>query len=147
MTTIITAALVLLPWNEPTPDVALTGKATFYSAGTMAEVAVNRRLITDTSEYQTWLTANGYVGAVALNRAGDRFREVWLQRPDGTVEGPFFSVDCAQRRHYEAREADNRIVEVDHATAIRWGMNAPLDGVTVWFENPTKRPIRQWRIV
>ena len=138
MTTIITAALVLLPWNESTPDVALTGKATFYSEGKMAEVAEYREFITDTVAYQSWLQSSGYVGAVALNRARDRFREVWLQRPDGTIEGPFLSIDCAQRgQHYEDREVDNRIVEVDHATAERWGMDAPLDGVTVWFEDPT----------
>lgn len=121
-------------WLLPTNAVYIEGKATHMADGVMAGVVENRDL-----------DLAGYVGAVALNRAGDRYRDVWLEWADGTVDGPFLVVDCAQRgEHFEAREEAGYIVEVSEKWAKRRGFAwvAPVE-VTVWFVDPT---FFLWRI-
>ena len=109
--TIQTAGQVLLAtmlgiphaiWGAPTPADEVQGYATYYRPGLMEEVAVNRQLdLTD------------YLAGVALNRAGDLGRTVWIQFDDGGVYGPFLVVDCAQRgAHFELRERQGYVVEV-----------------------------------
>lgn len=89
-------------WAEPTQEASITGKATYYRPGLMDQVAVNRGLDLD-----------GYLAGVALNRAGDLGRVVWLQWEDGSFYGPFLVVDCAQRgAHFDARERQGYVVEV-----------------------------------
>jgi hypothetical protein len=127
-------AAVLVSWQEPTVVGVLEGVATYYAEGVMAHVAVHRGEIPDPALYPAFLADRGLVGAVALNRAGDLGRAVWLDGPQG-IEGPFLVLDCAQRDHYEDREARGHIVEVDWATAQRWGMAGPV-AVDVYFRDP-----------
>lgn len=142
MTTIITAALVLLPWNEPTGSVYLVGQATYYSDGVMETVAVNRGHIASPDLYGAWLQVNGLTGAIAGNRAGDLGRRVWIHGPDG-LEGPFLVIDCAQRGpHYEAREAAGRVIEVDYPTAVAWDMAGPIPVVVLFSEPERMETIR-----
>lgn len=86
---------------QPSPERLLTGRAAYYRAGLMAEVATNRGL-----------DLAGYRGGVALMRAGDLGRDVWILFPDGW-DGPFLSVDCARRAHYEMNLARDRVVDID----------------------------------
>jgi len=114
-----TVIALTLAWGSRSPQ-NLEGRATYYAPGLMETVAANRGYDLD-----------GYLGGVALNRKGDLGRAVWLEW-DNAVEGPFLVVDCAQERHYHLREEQNRVVEVDAATARRhWGYGvgpAPVKG-------------------
>lgn len=125
-----TAALAA--WALPAIVGMLQGEATYYAEGLMEQVAENRAM-----------DLRPFVGGVALNRAGDLGRVVWLEweAPDGTggtVEGPFLSVDCAREgKDYERRELEGRIVEVDWEVAVRRGFAGvgPV-GVKVWYRYP-----------
>jgi hypothetical protein len=97
-------------WSEPTPTLALDGYATYYAPGLMERVARNRGI-----------SLAGYAGGVALNRAGDLGREVWLQWGYGDVDGPYLAIDCAQFEHFGERQRLARVVEVDAQTAQRRG--------------------------
>lgn len=119
------AAMHLALWGIPTSEELVEGQATYYAEGVMAKVAVNRGYIADVADYRAWLEREGLVGTVALNAAGDLGRWVYLEGPQG-VEGPFLSIDCAQRDHYVDRVRRGRVVEVDWWTAQRWGMRGPV---------------------
>lgn len=80
------------------------------------------------------------VGYVAMLRRGDLDRRVWLQRDGKPIEGPFWVIDAADRRHVGGLLARRWVVDVDHETALRWRMNRPLP-VTVWAEPPPGVPI------
>lgn len=114
-------------WDERTEAIGLTGLATYYAPGVMEEVAINRHLDLD-----------GYVAAVALNRAGDLERVVWLEWADGEVFGPYLVVDCARRgEHFEARERQGYVVEVPAGVArLRGFYGVGPEPVTVWFRDP-----------
>ena len=77
-------------WEQsPLPQ---TGLATYYAPGMMEYVAGYRQT-------QGQLPAcPECVGTVALLRAGDIGRKVWLQAPDGERVGPFLVIDCARRQ-------------------------------------------------
>lgn len=106
MLTLLTAL-----WQIPTSDDSVTGMATYYAPGIMEAVAVNRGM-----------SLSGYRGGVALNRAGDLGRTVWLEYKDEIV-GPYLVVDCARRGpDFEERERKGYIVEVDHRVARDWGI-------------------------
>ncbi len=118
-------------WGVPTGEVVLEGKATHYAEGRMMEVVGTRGL-----------SLEGYAGGVALNRAGDLGRKVWLEWDggpySGLVDGPFLVVDCAQRgEHYERRQRRGYVVEVDAVLAGLRGFKGwgPV-GVRVWFVDP-----------
>ena len=69
-----------------------TGLATYYAPGMMEYVAGYRQT-------QGQLPAcPECVGTVALLRAGDIGRKVWLQQADGERVGPFLVIDCARRQ-------------------------------------------------
>lgn len=126
MALIATVAL-LTGWNTPTPADAIHGYSTYYADGLMDRVISNRGL--------------GYGDGIALNRAGDLGRVVWLEWGDGPIDGPLNVVDCAQAVHYETRERLGRVVEVSAELARERGFYkvgpAP---VTVWLiEPPTTR--------
>ena len=118
-------------WGVPTGEVMVRGKATHYAAGRMQEVVENRGVV-----------LAGYAGGVALNRAGDVGRSVWLEWEDGDVSGPFLVVDCARRgADYVERVRRGYVVEVDAGVArargfAGWG---PV-GVKVWFVDPRVGP-------
>jgi hypothetical protein len=120
-------------WAIPTPDAAITGRATHYKIALMDTVAFRRHM-----------SLVGYVGGVALNRKGDLGRDVWIEWDDGTVEGPFLVVDCARLAHYPRREWHEYILEVDADVAMRHsffhGVPPP---VTVHFQEPI--PLREIR--
>jgi len=71
------------------------------------------------------------IGYVALLRAGDIDRRVWLQREGEMLEGPFWVVDVAAGKDIPRLLSENWIVDVDHATAMRWRMAGPIP-VTVY---------------
>lgn len=117
-------------WESPTPPgEVLFGPVAWYNEDRMAKVFTVRHIITSTEMYVPWLEEHGYLGAVAVPNAGDRFRPVWING-----EGPFYAGDCRQLRHYPGKY----VVEVDHRTYKRW-YNAGM--VPTWavvsFEPPT----------
>lgn len=115
--------LLLLAWYTPTPEPYLEGKATYYRAGLMEQVA-------QTNGYDL----SGYKGGVAPNRMADKGREVWIE-VEGRLYGPFLAVDCAAQHDYQTREDKGLIIEVDYQWAMRWHMKGPIP-VTVYFFNP-----------
>jgi len=121
------AALLLVTlWATTTTEPAIDGLATYYAPGVMEAVAVNRGM--DLSHYR---------GGVALNRAGDLGRTVWLER-NGVIDGPFLVVDCARRGpHFEDRERRGYVAEIDYRLAREWGIvGVGPTPVKVWFELP-----------
>jgi hypothetical protein len=59
-------------------------------------------------------------------------KQVFLQRPDGPLEGPFIVADCATDHHRPALLAHGWIVDVGNRTARIWGMAGPLEGVKLY---------------
>lgn len=110
-------------WEQtPLPH---TGLATFYAAGMMEYVLAVR------AGHGQQLRCDECVGAVALLRAGDIGRKVWLQPPGGERVGPFLVIDCARREDIPPLLARNWAVDVSYELGQLWGMDRPLDGVTV----------------
>jgi hypothetical protein len=114
-------------YNEQSP-LPIRGKAMYYRAGLMKEVLAYR------------LKSGGVnpcsecIGYAALLRAGDINRKVWIQSPSGTVEGPFLVIDVAATHHISSLLKRGWAVDIDYATAMRWGMNRPME-VTI-FDSP-----------
>lgn len=107
-------------WLSPTEASSIDGTACYYDPGLMEMVARNRGV-----------SLHGFVGGVALDRAGDRGRSVWLQWEKGNIEGPFLSVDCAKRKH-----VGGCVVEVDASVAKRHGFfGVNRVPVRVYFED------------
>jgi hypothetical protein len=110
-------------WEQtPLPH---TGLATFYAAGMMEHVLTVR------GGYGQTLRCDECVGTVALLRAGDIGRKVWLEPPGGERVGPFLVIDCARREDIPPLVARNWAVDVSFEVGQLWGMDRPLDGVTV----------------
>ena len=86
------AVLALSAWHLPTPGNYVDGGAAFMAEGVMETVIRNRGLQVPYPE-----------GCVALMRAGDLGRVVWLQRGDEVIRVE--ACDCAQAGHYERRVA------------------------------------------
>jgi hypothetical protein len=107
----------------------VSGYAMFYNPHVMPEVVSNRLAMGQIS------SCGECVGQVALLRAGDLNRRVWLQWADGTVEGPYLVVDVAAQQHVAQLLARNWVVDVDYRTAMRRGMAGPV-WVTVWGSPP-----------
>jgi hypothetical protein len=132
-------------WEQtPLPH---TGLATFYAAGMMEHVLSVR------GGYGQTLRCAECVGTVALLRAGDIGRKVWLQPPGGERVGPFLVIDCARREDIPPLVARNWAVDVSFEVGQLWGMDRPLDGVTVladpageraadWIGGPLPAPTR-----
>lgn len=106
-----------------------TGLATFYAAGLMEYVDGYRRDLNQLPDCPEC------VGRVALLRAGDIGRRVWLQPPGGEPVGPFLVVDCARRQDVAPLVARAWAVDVSYELGQLWGMTRPLAGVTV-LEDP-----------
>lgn len=105
------------------------GLATFYAAGLMEHVQDYRLAQAEIPRCPEC------VGAVALLRAGDIGRKVWLQPPGGEPVGPFLVVDCARRQDVAPLVSRNWAVDVSYELGQLWGMVRPLAGVTV-LEDP-----------
>jgi hypothetical protein len=110
-------------WEQtPLPQ---TGLATFYAPGMMEHVLDVR------DGYGQVLRCPECVGTVALLRAGDIGRKVWLQPPGGEKIGPFLVIDCARQVDVWPLVDRNWVVDVSYELGELWGMNRPLDSVTV----------------
>ena len=121
-------------WAEPTPGRPVSGEASYYAPGIMAAVA-NRR----------GLSLAGYRGGVAMMRAGDIGREVWILAGDSeTWAGPFLVVDCAQRIHYPGLVARGRVIEIDRRAWRALGLAGGPAPVVVSFVGPWPAPRVQW---
>ena len=108
MATLLMAAVL---WSTPTEGESIDGLATYYAPRLMQTVADNRGM-----------DLTHYAGGVALNRAGDLGRTVWLEY-GSAVHGPMLVVDCAHRGvHFEDRETKGLVLEVDYRLAREWGM-------------------------
>ncbi len=124
-------------WEQsPLPQ---TGLATYYAPGMMEYVEGYRQT-------QGQLPAcPECVGTVALLRAGDIGRKVWLQQTDGERVGPFLVIDCARRQDVAPLVARDWVVDVSYELGQAWGMNRPLDGVTV-LEDPADAGVTPVRL-
>ncbi len=122
-------------WQDVVPGywersaLPVTGLATYYAAGLMESVQWRRE-----SSGQLGACPE-CVGAVALLRAGDIGRKVWLQPPGGEPVGPFLVVDCARRQDVIPLLSRNWAVDISYELGQIWGMTRPLDGVIV-LEDP-----------
>lgn len=118
------------PYSEPTP-LPITGLAMYYAPQVMDRVELYRERMNQIEACEEC------IGRVALLRAGDLGRLVWIQVEDGIVEGPFQVLDVAARHHIPDLLRRNWVVDVDYETARRWGMRGPIE-VTVFAEPPEK---------
>lgn len=96
------------------------GKAMYYNPGIMQEVYAYRLKLGQIAP------CGECVGYVALLHKGDINRRVWLQWPDGGVEGPFLVIDVAASRHVAMLLSRGWVVDVDYSTALRHGMAGPV---------------------
>ena len=111
-------------WERtPLPEMGL---ATYYSPGLMDWVLNYRQVHGEVPDCPEC------VGSVAMLRAGDIGRKVWLQPPGGELAGPFLVVDCAHTDDVAALVERNWVIDVSFDLGQLWGMNRPLDGVVVW---------------
>lgn len=124
---VLLMALALGDWSGETVLPA-TGTATYYGPGIMEAVAAYRLAAGDVEPCAEC------VGFVALPRAGDVGRRVWL-RLAGGVYGPFLAVDCAAQGDFAEFTGRSHVVEVSYGWAARLGMQGPLP-VTVWEWRP-----------
>jgi hypothetical protein len=124
-------------WEQsPLPQ---TGLATYYAPGMMEYVEGYRQT-------QGQLPAcPECVGTVALLRAGDIGRKVWLQQTEGERIGPFLVIDCARRQDVAPLVARGWAVDVSYELGQAWEMNRPLDGVTV-LEDPADAGVKPVRL-
>jgi hypothetical protein len=116
-------------WESSTPaGTIIVGPATRYDEDLMPRVLYNQNIITDTALYDAWLSDNGFLGVVALERKGDKFREVWING-----KGPYFVGDCRALHDYPGKFA----VEFDYKTAMRMLEEGPWpETVTITFMPP-----------
>jgi len=109
------------------PDV---GRAMYYAAGVMNRVLQNRiawKQIPPGAVSDCEGGDSKYRGCVALLRAGDIGREVYLKRPGQNAEGPYLVIDVAAEKDIACLLERNWIVDVDWGTAQRWNMKGPVD--------------------
>ncbi|MCS6827335.1 MAG: hypothetical protein NZ553_12040, partial [Caldilinea sp.] len=118
------------PYSEPTP-LPITGLAMYYAPQVMDRVEMYRERVNKIE------VCEECIGRVALLRAGDLGRLVWIQVGKGKVEGPFQVLDVAARHHIPDLLRRNWVVDVDYETAKRWGMRGPIE-VTIYAEPPEK---------
>jgi hypothetical protein len=108
---------------------AVTGTATYYADGVMADVVEYRQHVGQLAPCPECV---GYVALLDPAHIGKR---VWLKVPGRELEGPFLVADCAQRAHMARLVRSGWAVDVDWATAQRWQMAGPLRDVDVFMED------------
>jgi hypothetical protein len=119
----------LIPtYYEQTP-LPISGLAMYYADNVMDGVIRYRQRSGSVDDCQDC------VGQVALLRAGDLNRRVWIRLGDGKVEGPFQVTDVAARHHVPSLLRRGWAVDVDYDTAMRWGMRGPVP-VTIYSSPP-----------
>lgn len=109
--------------RSPLPQM---GTATYYARGMMEHVVEYR------TRHGQLPHCDDCVGAVALLRAGDIGRKVWLQPPGGDLAGPFMVVDCARREDVPVLVDADWAVDVGYEVGQQWGMTGPMANVIVW---------------
>lgn len=122
-----------IEWQDKSPQV-MSGCAAYYSKGLMESTAVTFGHIASSQEYNEWLEDNGYLGAVAVYRLGDKGKDVHILWPDGTLDGPYLAIDVVARHHYELGLRRNRVIDVDYETAMRYEMKGPV-AVTIIYNH------------
>ncbi len=130
-----TSATPLSPEATQVPPTPYVGKAKYYAKGLMNDVLRTRKRFGQILEDKITAcdgTDSKYKGCVALLRAGDIGRDIWMQLPGGSIEGPYLVIDVAARHDIPCLLEDNWIVDVDYDTAMRWGMDGPIDGVKLY---------------
>lgn len=127
--TAATKEFPLWPPYEQKSKLPAYGRAMYYNPGIMELVLENRLKSGQVSPCREC------VGYVAMLRVGDLNSKVWIQLPDGTVEGPFQVIDAADKKHIPMLIEKGWIVDIDYETAMRWKMTGPKS-VTVWAEPP-----------
>lgn len=98
----------------------IAGTATFYNPGIADEVYANRLRW---GHVQPCAECIGMVALLDRETVGEL---VYLQREGAAAEGPFLVIDCAGRAHRAALVKRGWAVDVDWATAERWGMRGPI---------------------
>lgn len=101
------------------------GMAMYYNPGVFSQVLDFRY------EHEHISQCDECIGYVALLRAGDIDRRVWLQREGHIAEGPFWVVDVAAQRDIPNLLSRDWVVDIDHSTAMRWRMAGPIP-ITVY---------------
>ncbi len=117
-------------YNTQVPSTPDVGRAMYYAAGVMNRVLQNRiawKQIPAGTVSDCEGGDSKYRGCVALLRAGDMGREVYLKRPGQNAEGPYLVIDVAAEHDIACLLERNWIVDVDWGTAQRWGMKGPVD--------------------
>ena len=115
-------------YYEQTPLPA-GGLAMYYAPYVMDRVVNYRERVTNLAE------CTECIGRVALLRAGDIGRRVWIQAGDGAVEGPYYVTDVAARHDIPGLLKRGWVVDVDWETGQHWQMRGPIP-VTVYAEPP-----------
>jgi len=118
----------LHPGYWDTSVLPVQGVAMYYNPGVFDQVLDFRFQNGHISECEDC------IGYVALLRAGDIDRQVWLQRAGEMPEGPFWVVDVAAGKDIPRLLSKNWVVDVDHDTAMRWQMAGPVP-ITVYDTN------------
>lgn len=110
----------LIPSYAERSPLPVEGKAMYYNPGIMQRVIAYRLNL---HQIDVCVDCIGYV---ALLRAGDINRKIWLQVNADTVEGPFLVTDAAARHHIPRLLRIGWGVDVDWQTAERWQMKMPM---------------------
>ncbi len=127
----------LRPGYWETSNLPVQGVAMYYNPGVFQKVLGFRY------KNQHISTCDECIGYVALLRAGDLDRRVWLQRQDRIAEGPFWVVDVASRRDIPGLLERNWVVDIDYQTAMRWRMAGPIPITVYDADSPIAREFAQ----
>lgn len=114
-------------YKQPT-NFPVRGFSTYYNPGVMEQVVSYRTRVGDITPCPEC------IGEVALVRAGDINRRIWLQLDDTTVEGPFLVTDCAHTWDVGPLVRRGWGVDLDYDTAARWDFDMRV--VTILDEPP-----------
>ena len=117
------------PGYKQPSNFPVRGFSTYYNPGIMEEVVRYRMRVGDITPCPEC------IGEVALIRAGDINRRVWLQLDDSTVEGPFLVTDCAHTWDVAPLVSRHWGVDLDYSTAKRWEFKMRM--VTILDQPPT----------
>ena len=115
-------------YYEETP-LPREGWMMYYNPGVMEQVLDFRRQARHVTECPEC------IGYVAMLRAGDLDRRIWIEREGRPLEGPFWVIDVAAPQHVGQLLDRGWIVDVDYETAMRWRMGRP-HWVRIWSEPP-----------
>jgi hypothetical protein len=118
------------PGYKQATNFPVRGFSTYYNPGIMEEVVAYRIRAGDITPCPEC------IGEVALIRAGDINRRIWLQLDDRTVEGPFLVTDCAHTWDVAPLVGRGWGVDLDYDTATRWGFNMRM--VTILDQPPAE---------